>query len=304
MNMATYPYVSVSRSDMAQFKQTLNIPVVLDRLDTIIPVLAARGTNDENRHEMGADGECRPLHYRYTLVQGLMRPCWYTDQAAFEGLYFIAKVIRLRVVPASKLQLPKCSQTRRNRRSTLRLTLLSCYAVPGANARANGRGSSMVGGMGRRPARHAVQPPEAAGDGVHTAGGRPSGASSAQAGSCSRRRILHPVALSGHGGPGEAAWPVAPAPSRCQCSQSQGVCPGGWTSNLAAAGTASDTGAASAADASAATAAPCPPALAPGAIYRGVYCPPRYTSADIAATCAPAYATCAPASAASAASAA
>ena len=157
-----------------------------------------------------------------------------------------------------------------------RVDLLTCYAVPGANARAN-RGSSMVGGMGRRPAGHAMQPHEAAGAGVHTAGERPSGASSAQTGSRSR----HPIVLSGHGSPGEVAWPVAPAPSRGQCSPSQGVRPGGRTSNLAAADTASMA------------TAPWPPA--PASADTAAACAPA------SAACAPAYAACAPASAASAA---
>ena len=103
--MATHPYGSISRSDMAQFKRTLNIPLVLDHLNTTVPVLArrAREASDNSRHEMGAGGQCHQMHYTYTLVQDLPRPCWYTEQAAFEGLYFIAKVIRLRVLssPAS-----------------------------------------------------------------------------------------------------------------------------------------------------------------------------------------------------------
>ena len=80
----------------AQFKRALNISLVLDHLDTTVPILAcrARETSDNSRHEMGAGGECRHMHYTYTLVQDLPRPCWYTEQAAFEGLYFIAKVIR------------------------------------------------------------------------------------------------------------------------------------------------------------------------------------------------------------------
>ena len=89
MNMAAFPYVSVSRSDMDGFKRTLNIPVVLDRLKTTV-LAHARGTSVNTRPAMGAGGGFHPMHY--SLKQDL-RPRWYVEQAAFQALYFVDKVI-------------------------------------------------------------------------------------------------------------------------------------------------------------------------------------------------------------------